>query len=471
MAFDSMNRYSPSHKPWDHVGNAVPSLEVSEGIRPAFEAKPAAWLPVQFYDKYFENWIVIPNGMPVALDPDGRLMPAFYGLSGGALSVVYTQNDVNAGVIDISTGQALTAAKTVLLAALTGEKGSAWTLALAGTADNSSYRSGFMGRFGDEGAWTEASVARFHVGVASMPYLQWAGGDGSNPYNFSKHNYNMQHLVTVTCDYVMQYPHVPAQQADETVTKTVSGTLTIGTAGTHTRAVAQAHARYNATEGTFPILSTYPVIALATDNTDLATQTDRTLYTLESSSTADDVSSILVNEKSSAAAVQAAGDYWIDYEGGVIFIYSSDGATVPTAISGAAGTVQLTYYRNSGAVAGTISKFAQVLGPVKPGDLLKVGTSGHLVRAADNIDFQLVVGQVLEVQVYPRSGLDRVRTAYNPAISTDATGGMSRGSASSASTNAGQLDKMPGSATGGVPWILQASGGADEIVIVNLIGR
>jgi len=105
MAFDSLGRYNPTHKTWDHVGNMIPVVEHSEGIRPHGEFKPAAWLPVQFFDKFFEDYFVVMPGKALAFDNDGRLVPAQYGLS--AATITYTDRDVEAGVIDVRTGAAL----------------------------------------------------------------------------------------------------------------------------------------------------------------------------------------------------------------------------------------------------------------------------------------------------------------------------------------------------------------------------
>ena len=59
----------------------VGELSVSEGIRPHGEYRPAAWLPVQFYDKAFEDWFVIMPGKILAMDNDGRIVPGQYGLA------------------------------------------------------------------------------------------------------------------------------------------------------------------------------------------------------------------------------------------------------------------------------------------------------------------------------------------------------------------------------------------------------
>jgi hypothetical protein len=466
MSFDDLNRYSATHKVWDHVGNIIPDIEHSEGERPAFEFQPASWLPVQFYDKHYENWMVVLPGKAVALDPDGCVMPAEYGLTGA--SVVYTANDVTAGVIDIATGLAVTTAKTVVLSQLNGTRGSAWSAAVAGTTGVNN-TSGFMGRYGV--AFGDATV-KYPIGVAPYAYLQWAG-DSSNPANYTRHNYNMQHLVAVLCDYVIRLPLIPAQVATETVEPAVAAAaLVFGTRDTHTKAqaIANTTGRYNATTGTVPVLAAYPVIALALDEQDVATNTSRTTITMTSSSTADDLTGILVSEKTALSAVTQAGDFFVDYPVGVVFIYSADSATIPAAISGAAGTVQITYYRN-GTAPGVLSRFACVLAAnIQPGDFLVTSTGSNLTIATTE-DFKTIVGQVIGFETHPRDALDRVRTAYNPALGTDASGSMANGVAATASLNLGQMDQMPGSATGGYPDLLHYAGGADTIVIINLVSR
>ena len=465
MSFNSLNQYAGSHKAWDHVGNIIPQVEHSEGTRPHFEFQPAEWLPVVFYEKYYEVWFVILPGKAVALDPDGKVMPAQYGLT--SQTVVYTAEDVTAGVIDIATGLPVTTAKTVTLSNLTGVRDATWTRANAGVG---AVTSGFMGRYGV--AFDDATI-KYPIGVAPYPYLQWAGGDGFNPANLRHHNHILQHQVAVLCDYVLRLPLVPAEEASETVDKTLTGSaLTFGTQAGHSRANAQANTtgRYNASTGTVPVLSTYPVVALALDEQNVAKVTSRTQITLSSDNTSDDVSAVLVNEKGALSAVQSAGDYFVDYLVGVIFIYSADGASLPTSISGAAGTVSVTYYRY-GTAATTVSKFAQVLGgTVEPGEFLVVGAGSNLIPAG-NVDFRAIVGQVIGIGSEPKSGLDKVRTAYSPALGTDSSGSMSNGTLGSSSANLGHMDQMPGSATGGYSDLLHYAGAADKYVIVNLVSR
>lgn len=112
MSFNTLGQYTPTHKTWDHIGNQIPNVEISEGFRPAENFKVAAWLPLQFYDKWYEDWYVVTAGKVVACDNNGDLVPAQYAT--GTVDIVYTQNDVDAGVIDVTTGSALTATKPLL---------------------------------------------------------------------------------------------------------------------------------------------------------------------------------------------------------------------------------------------------------------------------------------------------------------------------------------------------------------------
>lgn len=206
----------------------------------------------------------------------------------------------------------------------------------------------------------------------------------------------------------------------------------------------------------------------------MATQTARTAIALASDSTADDLTTVLVNERTALSAVRAAGDYFIDYPASVIFCYSADGATLPSAISGAAGTLTITYYEyqeagNAG--TGTLSRFACVCGAqLQPGDLLIVGANSNFAKWVGTELQDQVMGQVLALVDDYDEGLSKVRTAFNPGIGTDSSGSMANGVAGSASLNLGQMDQMPGTATGGYG-DLTTYAGAVKYAIINLISR
>lgn len=461
MSFNTLNQMTGNHKSWDHVGNMVPDVFVSEGTSPAVQLMPAPWLPVQFYDKHYENWNVIMPGKLVSLDQDGDVIPAEYAKGVAAsTTVVYTNDDVAAGTIDIATGSAVTTAKTVTLSELDGTKGGSWTAATAGV-NGASSASGFMGRFGE--SW---APSHYPVGVVPYACLQHPGGDGVNPANLTYHNYNMQHLVTIVCDYVMKLPLVPAQAATETLNNSwTASAITFGTNDSwHNRTWIQDTDRYDFIDGLYPCLDTYAVIAYPLDNIPVAKNTARTRFTAS-------LATLLVNEKSAMSAITQTGDYWVDYDVGVVFAYSADGNTLP-------GASTLTYYHYTGAVS-TMSKFACILADsaeLIPGDFLECTTQSNWTRVATpgpanaTANFANVLGQVLGFVTEPQDYLERVRTAWTN-LNTDSSGSMANATAGSATANLGQMDQMPGTATGGVGDLVHYAGAADRYAIVNLINR
>jgi hypothetical protein len=410
MSFNALGQYSASHKVWDHVGNIIAPVEASEGQRPYGEFMPAAWLPVQFFEKYYENWLTITPGKIVALDNDGRVVPAQYGLT--SATITYTANDVDAGVIDVRTGVAL----------LTANIG---TFNVSAVTD-------FMGR----GVSVALSISH-PVGVCQYPVLQWAGDataydDGFNPSAYIKHNYNMQHRVAFVCDYVLELPMVPVVASSETITSQ----------------------SWSSSIMTFDAVNNLPV----------ATNTARTAITFANNSLTD-ASTVFVNQKATLAEVIAAGDWFINYTTGVIKAYR---ASDPSG-----GTYSVTYRHYASAPTGSsVSKFACVLGDVKPGDFLKCNADSNWVKATTVLtgngttgdEFNVIMGQVLDIEVQPKDMLDKVRTAY-ASIGTDATGSFPGG------TTSGQMDQMPGSATGGVSDKIHYAGAADKVCRVNLISR
>lgn len=410
MTIDAFGRIVSSQKAYDHVGNLIPDVENSESIRPHGKWQPAAWLPVQFFEKNTEEYFVMLPGKPVALDNDGRLVPA--GLAVSTATVVYTATDVAASVLDVRTGLPL----------LIGAVGTVTLTDVDGTP-------GFMGRAGI------ALAVSAHVAVCPYPYFQWAGDssaldDGFNPIGYRRQNFNLQHKVAVLTDYTLKLPLVPAQTAAEAV----------------------AEASFSGSVSVLDPLSALPM-ALVTMRTPL-TFGDETAG-------AQDAATRFVTKVDSVAEVVAAGDFHVDLVTGIISVYAA------AALDPGAGEdiYNVTYSNYASAPTGSaVSKFACVLGDPQPGEFLKVNVDSNLVvanPASDN--FTLIVGQVLGVHESIDEALGMVRTQWDPAIGTDAAGAYP--------AYTGQMDQMPGSATGGAPGLLHYAGGADKMVIVNLIMR
>ena len=402
MGFDSLGRYSPTHKSWDHVGNMIPVVEHSEGVRPHGEFKPAAWLPVQFFDKYYEEYFVVMPGKVLAFDNDGRVVPA--GIASGT-NITYTAADVAAGVIDVTTGLPVQSAGDRAVAEIDGS-----------TAH-------FMGRAG------VALTVSKPVGVAPYAMWQWAGDssaldDGFNPAAYRQHNHNLQHQVAILCDYVLELPLVPFKEESHNLDE-------------------------NTHSGNVAVLDALPSAHLP-----LASITSRTEPVIGGTSSA--LKAKFVTRVDTAAEVDSAGDWHLDLTTGVISVFSGSNLTIN------AGELTLTYYHYDTAVTAA-SKFACASGPLVAGDFVVCDANSNFVKAGGSDDFKDIVGQVLEVESAAKDALDKVKTAYNPPLGTDASG--------SSPGYTGQMDQMPGSATGGVSDKVHYAGAADLVVRINLVSR
>lgn len=229
--------YTTNHKGWDHVGNLTPNVEISEGIRPAEELKPAGYLKLVRFDKFSEDYYVVSAGKVVALDSDGNVVPAGLALQAAAYKTAW---DGAGG--DIGTN------RTAGRAAVDGLDGFTAGAAAYDATDVDPVASGIAvkGHTGndvvagdymvenfftcvlDGGSATPARVIDLisadlndsdsdltavvtvsaPIGIAPYNFFRWAGGDGFNPSEYTHHNYNRQHQVAVLCDYYIELPVV-----------------------------------------------------------------------------------------------------------------------------------------------------------------------------------------------------------------------------------------------------------------------
>lgn len=403
MSFNGVGQYAANFKVWDEVGNLIPDVGHSEGMMPHGEFMPASWLPVVFREKYFDNWMVIMPGKILALDNDGRVVPAQYGLAGA--TITYTADDVTEGTIDVRTGVAL----------LTADIG---TFTVASVTDH-------MGR-----GLGQALAVSDPVGVTAYPVLQWAGDgsaadDGSNPARLKKHNYNMQHRVALLCDYVLELPIVPSDTADENLT--------------------QDSFDANTNVATLAALSNLPVAA----------NTVRTPITFGDGVHANSATRF-VNQVAAVTDIKNEGDWHISLVDGVISVWS------PITLGGGnVYTVSYSHYATAPTGA-NVSVFASVVGNAQPGDFLICNADSNWAVATTE-DFKDIMGQVLDIEAFPRGGLERVRTAHASPLNTNAAG--------SHPGYLGQMDQMSGSATGGVTGKIHYAGAANLVARVNLVSR
>mgnify|MGYP000061756888 CR=1 FL=1 len=438
----NFNLYNATHKTWDHVGNITPNVEYSEAHRPHGEYMPADWLPVVRFDKYLEDWFVVSTGKIVAFDRTGRVVPAglkraFAQASGDVLT--YSADDVAQKTVDLTTGAAVSAAGGYTRAELTAALIGRGLLAAGENAED------FISP---------------PVGVAPSNYLQWAGGDGFNPAETKFHNYNMQHRIAILCKYVIEMPLVPASHAaiDLSSATGISDSAIAdwgpsGNGAWFSSTALAATARYSSdvSAGDDVVALNLPVMSLAKDTA----QTPIVLPTGFS------------REVQSIAEIAQSGDYFIDYDVGVILVFESGGDAAPVA----SGNLSFYHYES---LPSSVSTYACALGDLKPGDFVRPDENSNFVKAkvfADSdvsvsstgnpSDAELavimnqvmsaqseIIGQVLDFEDHPKDYLDRVRTAY-PQL--------------------GVLDQMPGSASAGLPTSLTYSGGSNRVVRILLL--
>ena len=209
----------------------------------------------------------------------------------------------------------------------------------------------------------------------------------------------------------------------------------------------------------------------------IAPSTIRTPWSFSS-----DSESIFVTKKLRVRDIKATGDYLIDDSLNRLYFYHGGGSTA-AAGTDSTGVVANLYHYQSTNDDNISSEFACVVGPIHPGDYLKPTAksnyqpvekaNGHFALSTamggsyDQTDLQavldeletaveeeaLIIGQVLEIETYPKDGLELVRT-YGSTL-----------------PNSLYLDKMPGDATEGLPDKLTYAGGANKVVRVNIIRK
>lgn len=458
------------------MGRITPNVDWSESHRPHFEAQVASWLPVVRFEQELKSWFVVSSGKIISVDREKNLVLSGYkkAWTPGATSVLtYTADDYAAGTIDLTTGVAY---------------------AVNGTTNYS------------EAQITNALIARglikateramdfisHPIGYASYNYYQAAGSNVRNPSTYTYHNFKPQELVAVTCDYVMVAPLTPAATTTETMANDNTGgadsalsTNGFGTKGWYNSTQINNSDRYSAS-----VSAGDNVVCYVFDNYPVAHNTGSTPITAS-------VTGGLVSEKDSISAVQVAGDYYIDYAVGVLFLYEAGGDAIPT---GWTVTSTINYYNYASAAGSAqVSSYFCATGDIAEGDLVTYDTNSNLVKAeldfanamgytsggaaysadpdyssaADAaISLQLeqavanyeagIIGQVLNSIEYPRDYLDRVRTAFAGGVSTP---NPQTGMSSTA------VMQTPGSATGGRSDQLTYTNSAEKVLIVNFIKR
>ncbi len=165
-----------------------------------------------------------------------------------------------------------------------------------------------------------------------------------------------------------------------------------------------------------------------------------------------------------------------------MFLYEAGGNAVPASFTDGVSTI--TYYNYEDAAAGS-GNLVMALGDLRPGDMVTYDSNGNYIRAHIDIgtapgssdghysadpDYDTAsdaaisaqleatieeavfrtVGQVLCINDHPKSSLDRVKTQHTALTA---------------------VERMPGSATQGMPYALNLAGGANKMVVINFLAR
>jgi len=258
------------------------------------------------------------------------------------------------------------------------------------------------------------------AGVASYDAYQLSGSDPTNPATYKYHNYNRQTGVAILTDYYLEYPVEPNERLDHKIESTIAG----------------------ADQGDFQLAH--------------ATVLD---YTIK----------VTVNGRRDVdfTFVGGAPDS-IDWNSGTSDDYLKIGDVVVVEY----------LYENTGVFNAPFAGIATWRGGATPGDLVTfdetssfVTYTAATVAATDLVDASAsieaaidktldIVGTVYLVDdKFPKQFLDRVKTAYDDRL----TGPIVDGRTGQVS----KLDRMPGSATDGMPHNIFYAGGDKMTGIVR----
>lgn len=357
------------------------------------EYRPCAWLPIIWTDTASQDCFVISSGKVLAMTTEegGRLCPAGLRSKLQSANLVYAQVDVDNGVIDLTTGLALTATHSYTPTQV------AQALVERGLVLET-----------DISAVTAAEVIpefiSTPVGICEYDVYVWAGDDESVLHNV---NYRKQALISFMTQVQMIVPHMVSsnEDADDFVIATLD---TGGSASGGAGQFPAAGEYWNATN--LHLVNRYADLIAASDNVvalglahqPVARNTDRTPVT-------SDTAGVLVRERSGPDVLTKEGDWYLDADVGVLFLHGDTWDTQVAAVA----TVTFTYdYYDTATAAG--ERYIHLDGRAYPGDKVTYDADSNLVVAdLATVTFYNTLGTIHSFVVEPKGLLERVRTAWN----------------------------------------------------------
>lgn len=380
----------------------------------------APFIPVEWQDNLSKDWFCLSSGKMVGLTADGWVVPAGLRViidNGTAATdlFVYTPDDVEDGVMDITTGEAVEGAVTYTV----------------GEVETALKKRGLID--------TAESITDYFsppVGaVLQAVYSPFSLGDATDPINLKHHNYLKQKGIQYTTDTLMHIPVVPFEDAaSATLPSSLTSSIPTvfgGTLATYGPSYVVQCTRYSAITAT-------NFVAVFLADTNIAANTDRSPITCSNAT-------VLVREikhsfaagvtlqdqiAAAVARLSRAGDFYVDAPAGVIFMYEDGG----NAAVGGGDTLTYSVYYAAATTGDNLSKYMCVEGLVRPGDFLKVTKFSNLTKWESGDAEALKVGRCHGLVREPNGLVESVRTHSGHPGS--ATGGYS---ANVVATNAANL--------------------------------
>jgi len=392
---------------------------------------PAPWLPVEWQSEISKDWFVISSGKVVAWTRDGFIVPAGFKLRWAASTgVTYTANDYANKTMDITTGAeyATNGTTTYSVANITTALRARGLILASEDCDD------FISQ---------------PVGAILYDVFAFAGGpNGWNPAFYKFQNYTKQQGVQFTSASQIILPIVPALHASVSVPGALTGaTLSVGSGNIYNATNTLAANRYSEATNT-------DIVAWAIADYPIATDTDRTPVTGSSTDflvreIKVDFAAAATSEEALGAAIDrltTAGDFFIDYEAGVIFIYAAGGTAIPSNATGES----ITFYSYAAAPA-SVERYTCIVGNPHPGDWLKVDSNSNFqVWTTSDADTDRIA-RVHRIEFEPKDLLDRVQTAWK-------------------GSEFGAKQQMTGSASKGYSSTVTYSNAADKVarIVLNI---
>ena len=491
----SIKRYNPTFRQRDDVFDNITPYNVVQATisNPAGEWKPAAWLPVAWYETANQDWFVISSGKVLAMDSTNRIVPAGLRLYTDASANMfrYGEHDVSARTEDIRTGLPVTATSVVTLEEFcTAVLERGWVaeddVSLSNTVAFDAANSA-----SEDDADAQAILKAFissPVGIADYNVFSWAG-DQPSKYKF--HNYQKQHLIQFVTEMQMKMPQM-ALSAEETASLNGITEYAAASHGAMPSGASPLWMDNAALEGMLRYsLENDDVLYIAPSSNVAGIYLGANEVVPEiNAMTAADVSTMLApsgavaiaalaNRKSRAKDVRSDGDYFLDAKSGIVIVHSTYNQLTGTAFTGAD---EIDFFIYSGAQS-EAHQHIYFVGDCRPGDFVTFDKESNMQRIdsmqtvslshtiaendldisdsalgasthpAYDIDFSfqvpvdpaLIIGRVHEIQQFPKSLMDRVTTAWQ-------------------GTSFGANSRMPGTATEGLPDNLSLAGQNNEVV-------